>query len=186
MATGASTADLAVILVDARKGILTQTKRHSYICSLLGIRSVVLAVNKMDLVDFSGELFYRIVSDYVGFAKTLGFSTICPIPLSARHGDNVTTPSARTPWYDGPALLQHLEAADVTEDLTAKPFRFPVQWVNRPDLDFRGLAGTVASGRGCRWVTRWWSPQRASRRPSPGSLHLTATATMRCRAMPLR
>ena len=147
MATGASTADLAVILVDARKGILTQTKRHSYICSLLGIRSVVLAVNKMDLVNFSGELFYKIVSDYVGFAKTLGFSAICPMPLSARYGDNVTTSSARTPWYDGPTLLQHLEAADVARDLTAKPFRFPVQWVNRPNLDFRGFAGTVASGR---------------------------------------
>jgi bifunctional enzyme CysN/CysC len=147
MATGASTADLAVILVDARKGILTQTKRHSYICSMLGIRSVALAVNKMDLVDFAGDLFYKIVADYVGFAKTLGFASICPIPLSARYGDNVTIRSERTPWYDGPTLLQHLETADVTRDLATKPFRFPVQWVNRPNLDFRGFTGTVASGQ---------------------------------------
>jgi len=147
MATGASTADLAVILVDARKGILTQTKRHSYICSMLGIRTVVLAVNKMDLAGFAGELFYKIVSDYVGFAKTLGFTAICPIPLSARYGDNVTIRSDRTPWYDGPTLLQHLETADVVRDLAAKPFRFPVQWVNRPNLDFRGFTGTVASGQ---------------------------------------
>jgi bifunctional enzyme CysN/CysC len=147
MATGASTADLAIILIDARKGVLTQTKRHSYICSMLGIRSIVLAVNKMDLVDFSGERFYQIVSDYMGFAKTLDFTTICPIPLSARYGDNVTVRSVRTPWYDGPTLIQHLETADVTTDLSTRPFRFPVQWVNRPNLDFRGFAGTVASGQ---------------------------------------
>ncbi|MFL5255777.1 MAG: sulfate adenylyltransferase subunit CysN [Rhodopila sp.] len=146
MATGASTADLAVILVDARKGILTQTKRHSTICSMLGIRSVVLAVNKMDLVDFAGDLFYKIVADYVGFARKLGFASICPIPLSARYGDNVTARSERTPWYDGPTLLQHLETAEVAHDLATKPFRFPVQWVNRPNLDFRGFTGTVASG----------------------------------------
>jgi bifunctional enzyme CysN/CysC len=146
MATGASTADLAIILVDARKGVLTQTKRHSYICSMLGIRSVVLAVNKMDLVDFAGERFYQIVSDYVGFAKTLGFATICPIPLSARYGDNVTVRSTRTPWYDGPTLIQQLESADVASDLSSRPLRFPVQWVNRPNLDFRGFSGTVASG----------------------------------------
>ncbi|MFL5282681.1 MAG: sulfate adenylyltransferase subunit 1, partial [Rhodopila sp.] len=138
MATGASTADLAVILVDARKGILTQTKRHSTICSMLGIRSVVLAINKMDLVDFAGDLFYKIVADYVGFARKLGFASICPIPLSARYGDNVTARSERTPWYDGPTLLQHLETAEVAHDLATKPFRFPVQWVNRPNLDFRG------------------------------------------------
>lgn len=147
MATGASTADVAIILVDARKGILVQTKRHSYICSLLGIRSVVLAVNKMDLIDFDGERFYQIVSDYVGFAKTLGFTTICPIPLSARYGDNVTVKSPRTPWYDGPTLLKHLETVEIDHDLASKPLRFPVQWVNRPNLDFRGFAGTVASGR---------------------------------------
>jgi bifunctional enzyme CysN/CysC len=147
MATGASTADLAIILVDARKGILTQTKRHSYICSMLGIRSIVLAVNKMDLVDFAGDRFYQIVSDYMRFAKTLDFTTICPIPLSARYGDNVTVRSTRTPWYDGPTLIQHLETADVATDLSTRPFRFPVQWVNRPNLDFRGFAGTVASGQ---------------------------------------
>jgi bifunctional enzyme CysN/CysC len=147
MATGASTADLAIILVDARKGVLTQTKRHSYICSMLGIRSIVLAVNKMDLVDFAGDRFYQIVSDYMRFAKTLDFTTICPIPLSARYGDNVTVRSARTPWYDGPTLIQHLETADVATDLSSRPFRFPVQWVNRPNLDFRGFAGTVASGQ---------------------------------------
>ncbi|WP_158932073.1 sulfate adenylyltransferase subunit CysN [Acidisphaera sp. S103] len=146
MATGASTADLAIILVDARKGVLTQTKRHSYICSMLGIRSIVLAVNKMDLVDFAGDRFYQIVSDYVGFAKTLGFATISPIPLSARYGDNVTVRSERTPWYDGPTLIQQLETADVASDLSSRPLRFPVQWVNRPNLDFRGFSGTVASG----------------------------------------
>ncbi|HEY4171519.1 MAG TPA: adenylyl-sulfate kinase, partial [Rhodopila sp.] len=146
MATGASTADLAIILVDARKGVLTQTKRHSYICSMLGIRSIVLAVNKMDLVDFAGDVFYKIVSDYVGFAKTLGFATICPIPLSARYGDNVTIRSERTQWYDGPTLIQQLESADVASDLSGRPLRFPVQWVNRPNLDFRGFSGTVASG----------------------------------------
>jgi bifunctional enzyme CysN/CysC len=146
MATGASTADLAIILVDARKGILPQTKRHSYICSLLGIRSIVLAVNKMDLVDFSGEIFFKIVSDYVGFARGLGFTTIHQIPLSARYGDNVTRPSANAPWYDGPTLLEHLEGVDVARDAGDRPFRFPVQWVNRPNLDFRGFAGTVASG----------------------------------------
>jgi bifunctional enzyme CysN/CysC len=147
MATGASTADVAIILIDARKGILTQTKRHSFICSLLGIKSVVLAVNKMDLIDFSGETFFKIVSDYVGFAKKLGFTSIRPVPVSARYGDNVTARSPRTPWYDGPSILEHLEAVDVTQDSASRPFRFPVQWVNRPNLDFRGFAGTIASGR---------------------------------------
>ncbi len=146
MATGASTAELAIILIDARKGVLTQTKRHSYICSLLGIRSIVLAVNKMDLLGFSGETFHRIVADYLGFAKALSFATIAPIPISARYGDNVTTRSTRTPWYDGPTLVDHLETVEVSTDATTKPFRFPVQWVNRPNLDFRGYAGTVASG----------------------------------------
>ena len=146
MATGASTAELAIMLIDARKGVLTQTKRHSYICSLLGIRSIVLAVNKIDLLGFSGENFHRIVADYLGFAKALGFATIAPIPISARDGDNVTTRSPRTPWYDGPTLLDHLATVEVSADATTKPFRFPVQWVNRPNLDFRGYAGTVASG----------------------------------------
>jgi len=147
MATGASTASLAVILIDARKGVLTQTRRHSYICSLLGIRDVVLAVNKIDLVNFSEDVFDRIVGDYVTFASGLGFRSILPVPISARFGDNVTARSGNMPWYTGPTLLEHLETVDVSEDMTGKPFRFPVQWVNRPNLDFRGFAGTVASGR---------------------------------------
>ena len=146
MATGASNADLAVILIDARKGVLTQTKRHSYICSLLGVRHVVLAVNKIDLADYDQAVFDRIVGDYMAFAQTLGFATITPIPLSARHGDNVTLRSADTPWYAGATLVEHLETIDVDSDLAEKPFRFPVQWVNRPNLDFRGFSGTVASG----------------------------------------
>jgi bifunctional enzyme CysN/CysC len=147
MATGASTASLAVILIDARKGVLTQTRRHSYICSLLGIRDVVLAVNKIDLVNFSEDVFDRIVGDYVTFASGLGFRSILPVPISARFGDNVTARSGNMPWYTGPTLLEHLETVDVSEDMTGQPFRFPVQWVNRPNLDFRGFAGTVASGR---------------------------------------
>jgi bifunctional enzyme CysN/CysC len=146
MATGASTADLAVVLIDARKGVLTQTKRHSYICSLVGIRSIVLAVNKIDLVAFSADIFHSIVTDYLDFAKTLNFSQVVPIPLSARYGDNVTERSERTPWYDGPALLSHLETVDAAQGSAQLPLRFPVQWVNRPNLDFRGFAGTVASG----------------------------------------
>jgi bifunctional enzyme CysN/CysC len=146
MATGASNSQAAVILIDARKGVLTQTRRHSYICSLLGIRHVVLAVNKIDLVDFSGERFHHIVGDYLGFAQALSFSSITPIPVSARFGDNVTARSQQMSWYDGPTLLEHLEDLDASEGLAGKPFRFPVQWVNRPDLDFRGFSGTVASG----------------------------------------
>ncbi|MFD1331545.1 sulfate adenylyltransferase subunit CysN [Methylopila musalis] len=146
MATGASNADLAVILIDARKGVLTQTKRHSFICSLLGIRHVVLAVNKIDLVDYSEARFQEIEAEYRAFAEPLGFETITPIPLSARDGDNVTSPSPRLGWHRGPTLLAHLETVDVETDLAAKPFRFPVQWVNRPNLDFRGFAGTIASG----------------------------------------
>ena len=147
MATGASNCQAAVILIDARKGVLTQTRRHSYICSLLGIKHVVLAVNKIDLVDFSGERFHHIVADYLGFAKALEFSSITPIPLSARYGDNVIRRSGHMRWYEGPTLIEHLESLDVGEELEEKPFRFPVQWVNRPDLDFRGFSGTVASGR---------------------------------------
>jgi bifunctional enzyme CysN/CysC len=147
MATGASTADLAIILVDARKGVLTQTRRHSFICALLGIRHVILAVNKMDLVDFAADVFSRIVSDYQAFAAPFGFASITPIPVSARLGDNVASRSARTPWHEGPCILERLEAVEVLDDATERPFRFPVQWVNRPNLDFRGLAGTLASGR---------------------------------------
>jgi len=146
MATGASNSQAAVILIDARKGVLTQTRRHSYICSLLGIRHVVLAVNKIDLVEFSGERFHHIVGDYLGFAQALSISSITPIPVSARYGDNITTRSQRMRWYEGPTLLEHLEELDATDGLESKPFRFPVQWVNRPNLDFRGLSGTVASG----------------------------------------
>jgi bifunctional enzyme CysN/CysC len=146
MATGASNSDAGVILIDARKGVLTQTRRHSYICSLLGIRHVIVAVNKIDLVDFSGERFHHIVGDYLGFAEGLGFSSIATIPVSARFGDNVTQRSSRMCWYDGPTLLEHLESLDVEHGLDAKPFRFPVQWVNRPNLDFRGFSGTVSSG----------------------------------------
>jgi len=146
MATGASRADLAVILIDARKGVLVQTRRHSLICSLLGLRHVVLAVNKIDLAGYRADIFDRIVADYSAFAAKLGFSSIVPIPISARYGDNITSRSDNTPWYHGPTLLDHLETVDVAPDAAEQPFRFPVQWVNRPDLDFRGYAGTVASG----------------------------------------
>jgi bifunctional enzyme CysN/CysC len=147
MATGASNADLAVILIDARKGVLTQTRRHAYIASLLGIRHVVLAVNKIDLVGFSEETFRAIVQDFTAFAAALGFAGVTPIPLSARFGDNVIARSANTPWYAGPALLSHLESIDVSTALAEKPFRMPVQWVNRPNLDFRGFSGTIVSGK---------------------------------------
>jgi len=146
MATGASTADLAVVLVDARQGVLQQTRRHSIIASLLGIRHIVLAVNKIDLVDFDEQVFARIVSDYQAFAKDLGFSSVMAIPMSARHGDNVTRRSERTPWYAGLSLIEHLETVDIEGEARARPFRFPVQYVNRPNLDFRGFAGTIASG----------------------------------------
>ena len=146
MATGASTADVAVILIDARKGILTQTRRHSFITSLLGIKHVVLAVNKMDLIDYDQDKFDTIVADYKEFAKDLGYSSIMPIPLSALRGDNMIEASPNTPWYDGPTLLAHLETVQVEQDAIEKPFRLPVQWVNRPNLDFRGFSGTIASG----------------------------------------
>ena len=148
MATGASNSDLAVILIDARKGILPQTRRHSFIVSLLGIKHVVLAVNKIDLMDYSQAVFDRIVADYRDFMASSGiaFAGLQPIPLSARYGDNVLTRSGHMPWYQGPILVEHLETVDVSTDLTARPFRLPVQWVNRPDLNFRGFSGTVASG----------------------------------------
>ncbi len=147
MATGASTADLAIVLVDARQGILKQTRRHSFIASLLGIRHVVLAINKIDLVGYSQEEFERITADYLAFAKDLGFATIQPIPISARFGDNVIAASGNTPWYRGSSLLRHLETIEIDNAARDLPFRFPVQYVNRPNLDFRGFAGTVASGR---------------------------------------
>lgn len=146
MATGASTAQLAIILIDARKGVLVQTKRHSFICSLLGIKHVVVAVNKIDLVDYKKDVFDRIVGDYVAFATGLGFSSIVPVPMSARYGDNIIERSGNTEWYHGPCLLDYLESIEVASETSGLPFRFPVQWVNRPNLDFRGFTGTVASG----------------------------------------
>ncbi len=146
MATGASNADLAIILVDARKGLLTQTFRHSIIASLLGIRHVVLAVNKIDLVNHDEAIFRDIVSAFGQFAKTLNFSTFAAIPISARFGDNISSLSPRTPWHKGPFLLDYLERIEVEDDRRAAPFRLPVQWVNRPHLDFRGFAGSIVSG----------------------------------------
>ena len=146
MATGASNADLAVLLVDARKGLLSQTHRHAIIASLLGIRHVVLAVNKIDLVGFDRTVFEQISSSFSRFAGGLGFKDIKVIPVSARYGDNVSSRSERTPWYAGPHLLDYLETVDVEDDRAGKPFRMPVQWVNRPNSDFRGFAGTIASG----------------------------------------
>ncbi|WP_086616591.1 sulfate adenylyltransferase subunit CysN [Erythrobacter sanguineus] len=148
MVTGASTADLAVILVDARKGVLQQTRRHSYLVHLLGIRHVVLAVNKMDLVGYDQAIFDRIVADYRGFAESIGIEGFTAIPISGFKGDNITaSPSANTPWYDGPALIEHLETVEVDNAAAqTQSFRMPVQWVNRPNLDFRGFAGLIASG----------------------------------------
>ena len=146
MATGASTADAAVLLVDARKGVLAQTRRHSLICSLFGIRHVALAVNKLDLVGFDRGVFDNIAVEYAQFAAPLGFQSIVMIPLSARHGDNVTERSPNTPWYEGPSLLEYLETVEVEDAEADRPFRFPVQWVNRSDAEFRGFSGTVATG----------------------------------------
>ena len=148
MVTGASTADLAVILIDARKGVLTQTRRHSYLAHLVGIKEIVLAVNKMDLVGHDQSVFDEIVADYAAFAKTIGIDRFTPIPLSGLTGANITTRSPDMPWYEGPALLPHLETVAIDGDrAAAASFRMPVQWVNRPDLDFRGFAGLIASGR---------------------------------------
>ena len=146
MATGASTADVAVVLIDARQGVLVQTRRHSIIASLLGIRHVVLAINKIDLVGFEQATFERIVAAYTAFAASLGFASITPIPMSARFGDNVTRRSEKMGWYAGPTLLEHLETIVVDTIPESAPFRFPVQYVNRPNHDFRGFAGTIASG----------------------------------------
>jgi len=146
MVTGASTADVAVILVDASQGVLTQTRRHSFLTSLLGIPHVVLAVNKMDLVDYQEEVFESIVADYQAFAESLNFRSITAIPLSALRGDNVIERSGQTSWYSGPTLLGYLETVEIAQNSATDSFRFPVQWVNRPSADFRGFAGTVAAG----------------------------------------
>lgn len=146
MATGASTADLAVILIDARKGVLTQTRRHSYIVSLLGIKHVILAVNKMDAVDYDQATFDAIAEDYRAFAASIDLTSIDCVPVSALKGDNVFAPSPAMPWYEGPSLLHILETIDLRTDLTEGPFRMPVQWVNRPNQDFRGFSGQIASG----------------------------------------
>ncbi len=148
MVTGASTADLAVVMIDARKGVLVQTRRHSYLCNLIGIKNIVLAVNKMDLVDYSQDVFDNIVADYAKFAGEIGIESFTAMPISGFRGDNITTaPSANTPWYDGPSLIEHLESVEVLSDVAAdKPFRMPVQWVNRPNLDFRGFSGLIAIG----------------------------------------
>ena len=146
MVTGASTADVAVILIDARQGVLPQTRRHSMICSALGIKNVVIAINKMDLVDYSQETFNRILDDYVNFASQLQFKEITAIPMSALKGDNITERSSHTHWYQGPTLLGFLETVNPRLTRLNQPLRFPVQWVNRPNLDFRGLSGTVESG----------------------------------------
>lgn len=146
MATGASTADLAIILVDARHGVQVQTRRHSYIASLLGIRHVVVAINKMDLVEYSEDTFKDIEDRYTAFAEPLGFHEIKCIPMSALDGDNVTTKSEKMPWYSGKALLPHLETVEITRPSDEAPFRLPVQWVNRPNLNFRGFSGTIAAG----------------------------------------
>ncbi len=147
MVTGASTADLAVILIDARQGVLTQTRRHSYLVQLLGIRNVVLAINKMDLVGYSQERFYEIVKEYSHFAKQIGMEAFLPIPISGLKGDNIAAKSHDMPWYQGPTLLGHLEEAPVNDSrMLDQPFRMAVQWVNRPNLDFRGFAGQIGAG----------------------------------------
>ena len=147
MVTGASTADLAIILIDARKGILTQTRRHSYLAHLIGIKKIVLAINKMDLVDYDQTRFDEICAAYNDFASSIGIEAFTAIPISGLAGDNIADSSTRTPWYDGPSLLRHLENVELDQTLAAdKPFRMPVQWVNRPNLDFRGFSGQIASG----------------------------------------
>ena len=172
MVTGASTADLAVVLIDARKGVLTQTRRHSYLVSLLGIRHVVLAVNKMDLVGWSREVFDEIVADYRAFAAELGIEDVLCIPISGLMGDNITGTSEHTPWYDGPSLIDHLETVEVDDErLARRPFRMPVQWVNRPDLNFRGFAGQIASG-----VVKPGDPVRIL--PSGRTTHVSRIVTL--------
>src|SRR6185295_12667311 len=170
MVTGASTADLAVVLVDARKGVLPQTRRHSHLVALLGIRHMVLAVTKMDLIAYSEAVFRTIVDEYTRYARRVGIEHVVPIPLSGVHGDNICSPLGNTPWYDGPSLLHHLESVEIDDGRRARPFRMPVQWVNRPHLDFRGVAGTVASG-----VVR--PGDRVTIEPSGGRTRVTRIVT---------
>ncbi len=147
MVTGASTADCAVILIDARKGVLVQTRRHSFLCQQLGIRNLVLAVNKMDLIDYDETKFNAIVSDYAKFAESIGIESFTAVPISGLAGDNITSRSDNTDWYGGPALIDLLETMQISNTASQKkPFRMPVQWVNRPNLDFRGFSGLIASG----------------------------------------
>ncbi|MDD2828385.1 MAG: sulfate adenylyltransferase subunit CysN [Sulfuricurvum sp.] len=146
MATGASTADLAIILIDARYGVQTQTRRHSYIVHLLGIKHIIVAINKMDLVDFSESRFNEIREEYTTLSKELGIENPIYVPMSALNGDNVVNASEQSPWYNGECLMEILDTLDISDKSDAKPFRFPVQWVNRPNLNFRGFAGTIASG----------------------------------------
>lgn len=146
MATAASTADLAVLLVDARKGLLTQTFRHSHIVSLMGIERVVVAINKMDLVNWDMAIFDKVAAAYRDFASALKLAEVICIPISALRGYNVARPSLSMDWYDGPSLLAYLEAVDTAPNQAVKPFRMPVQWINRPDQNFRGYSGTIASG----------------------------------------
>ena len=147
MFTGASTADLAIILIDARKGVLVQTRRHSYLCNLIGIKNIVLAVNKMDLIDYDQGKYDAIVADYTAFAQEIGIKSFTPMPISGFKGDNITANSANTPWYSGKPLIEHLETVEIDNTTDqAKPFRLPVQWVNRPNLDFRGFSGLISGG----------------------------------------
>ena len=147
MFTGASTADLAVMMIDARKGVLVQTRRHSYLCNLIGIKNIVLAVNKMDLIDYDQAKYDAIVADYAAFAAEIGIKNFVAMPISGFQGDNITTLSENTPWYSGKPLIEHLESVEINNETDqAKPFRLPVQWVNRPNLDFRGFSGLISSG----------------------------------------
>ena len=147
MATGASTADVAIILIDASQGVLTQTRRHSFIVSMVGVKRIVLAVNKLDLVDYSQEVFDSILADYHNFAnEALNLEEITAVPISALKGDNIVGPSENTPWYDGPSIMDYLEGVEVSSTSQSRPFRMPVQWVNRPNREFRGFAGLIGSG----------------------------------------
>ncbi|MBV8942158.1 MAG: sulfate adenylyltransferase subunit CysN, partial [Solirubrobacterales bacterium] len=146
MVTGASNSDCAVLLMDARKGTLTQTRRHAYIVSLLGVRHVAVAINKLDLVEYSESRFRELESECRDFADQVGLPGVTCIPVAAIHGDNVVVRSTRTPWYDGPTLLEYLETVEVDDEVSGGPFRMPVQWVNRPDHSFRGFSGLVVGG----------------------------------------